>query len=99
MRARFSLSNSLILISGIFLVFLYSCSIPEKEKTAKPMVYEGMNADELIDVIGLPSRRDTISSVYQASADSNVYVVHWIYSKRTVVVIGNRVKIPNLERP
>lgn len=88
-----------ILLSVLALALFSSCSVSSDSEKVKPLVYEGMKTGELIEAIGLPSRKDTISTVYQVETESDIHVVHWIYSKRTVVVIGDRVKIPNLERP
>lgn len=76
---------------GIFGFF--ACSSPSEPK---PLVYEGMSAKELEDVLGMPMDKDTGRYVYEGETMEKLPVEKWVYSKRIVLLINDTVKNPNL---
>ena len=60
------------------------------------MVYEGMPANELENVLGKPTNIDSSGSVFDANKGKTIKVQKWYYDKRTVVLIDDTVKTPNL---
>lgn len=82
----------------LFLGVLFcSCTSQPQEEKIRPMVYEGMAADELRKVLGEPAQIDTLAPLYSADLEQMVDVVKWQYEKRTVIIINDTIKNPNLK--
>lgn len=79
-----------------FVLFILSCGNPEKEIKERPLVYEGMSGEELKNVLGLPARIDSLSPIYDGETMKKMPVEKWFYQKRTVILINDTVKNPNL---
>ena len=60
------------------------------------MVYEGMSATELRIAIGEPNEIDEKSKIFDAESMTKISQEHWIYEKRTVLLINDTVKDPNI---
>ncbi len=87
-----------------FLVFLV-CSLTtacsggnqEKENTqVRSMVYEGMPAKDLENILGTPAKIDSSGSVFDANKGKTIKVQKWYYEKRVVVLIDDTVIKPTL---
>jgi len=83
---------------GLSLVLLVGCSLSNENSTttAKKMVYEGMSADELIQTLGNPNSVAIRDSIFDANSMSKMAVEQWNYSKRSVLLINDSVKHPNI---
>jgi len=80
-----------------FLLFFSSCSETARDETkAQPMVYEGMSAVELREVLGEPQKISVKSEIFNAQSMTKMSLEHWVYEKRTVLLINDTVKNPNL---
>lgn len=94
--------NRIFAITGGLAVLLLTACGPGKEQresAARPMVYEGMPAAHLREVIGDPASIEPGGSVYDANTGKTKKVEKWHYDKRIVVIIDDTVKTPNLELP
>jgi hypothetical protein len=60
------------------------------------MVYEGMSAAKLRQVLGEPMKIDSKSEIFNAQSMTKMSLEHWVYEKRTVLLINDTVKNPNL---
>ena len=60
------------------------------------MIYEGMPTTELTQVIGEPDSIQSGGTVYNADYNKSQVVKKWYYSTRTIVVIDDTVKTPQL---
>lgn len=69
----------------------------EDKQIEKPLVYEGMPGSELKSVLGDPQSVASGGEVYDANTATTKKVEKWIYDKRTVVLIDDTVKSPNLQ--
>ncbi len=77
-------------------LLLNSCTTSNpSEESARPLVYEGMSAEDLKSVLGNPERRDTSGLVYDAESDTRKRMERWYYDKRTVILINDTVKSSN----
>ena len=88
------------IISGLFLICIISfqacnSAAPDKKKE-RPMVYEGMPISDLTLTLGTPDSIQTGGSVYNADLSKTQKVEKWYFDTRTVVVIDDTVKTPNL---
>jgi|SRR5690554_3341063 len=81
----------------LFAVAIAGCasSGPEKRKE-RPMIYEGMPTTELTEVIGEPDSIQSGGTVYNADINKSQVVKKWYYNTRTIVVIDDTVKTPQL---
>lgn len=81
----------------IGLVSLQACNTagPENKKE-RPMVYEGMPISDLTLTLGAPDSIQAGGSVYNADLSKTQKVEKWYFDTRTVVVIDDTVKTPNL---
>lgn len=93
-RPNFGIS---ILVLFVFTLFT-ACTGNQKENEAKarPMVYEGMSAGDLENILGQPIKIDSSGSVFDANKGKTIKVQKWYYEKRTVVLIDDTVITPNL---
>ncbi|NEN25022.1 hypothetical protein G3O08_16090 [Cryomorpha ignava] len=81
----------------ILFVSLQACNFSEPEKRKKrPMVYEGMPISDLTLALGAPDSIQNGGSVYNADLNKTQKVEKWYFDTRTVVVIDDTVKTPNL---
>ena len=67
-----------------------------KDPTPRPLVYEGMSATELRNAIGEPNGIDEKNKIFDAESMQKISQEHWIYEKRTVLLINDTVKDPNI---
>jgi len=76
---------------------MISCNVgaPEKQRE-RPMIYEGMPTTELTQLLGEPDSIQSGGMVYNANFDKNLVVKKWYYNTRTIVVIDDTVKTPQL---
>ena len=85
---------------GIFVLFgagIASCGSGSPEKrNERPMIYEGMPTTELTQVIGEPDSIQSGGTVYNADFNKSQVVKKWYYNTRTIVVIDDTVKTPQL---
>lgn len=88
--------NTAILVFGTFF-WSHCIPTPENETEVKPLVYEGMSSQDLERVLGSPSKKDSVSSIYLANEKKTVAVEKWYYDKRTVLVINDTIKDPNVK--
>lgn len=90
--------NFRISILAFFVITLAACTENQKEMEtkAKPMVYEGMPAGDLENILGKPTKVDSSGSVFDANKGKTIKVQKWYYEKRTVVLIDDTVITPNL---
>jgi hypothetical protein len=72
-----------------------SCN-SQKEQEEKPLVYEGMSADELRSNLGEPASIDSSGKVFDTRYKKKMVVEKWKYEKRTVLLINDTVKDSNL---
>lgn len=95
----FARPKSGILLLGLS-IFLFSLGCTgnrnEDKASVKPMVYEGMSAEELKNILGEPMERDSTGSVFDANKGKTLKVQKWYFEKRTVVLIDDTVIKPNL---
>lgn len=84
-------------IAVLLAVGIGSCgtSNPEKRRE-RPMIYEGMPTTELTEVIGQPDSIQSGGTVYNADLNKSQIVKKWYYNARTIVVIDDTVKTPQL---
>ena len=76
---------------------MVSCGTGGTEKRQeRPMIYEGMPASELTEVIGEPDSIQSGGTVYNADYNKNQIVRKWYYNTRTIVLIDDTVKTPQL---
>jgi hypothetical protein len=82
-----------------FSIFFWSHCTPKQnsEKAVRSLVYEGMSAQDLERVLGAPSKKDSVSSIYLADEKKTVAVEKWYYDKRTVLIINDTIKDPNVK--
>lgn len=66
-----------------------------EEQRVKPMVFEGMPANDLEQVLGEPDSISKGGTIYDVAAGEIKELFRWHYKKRTVVVIDDTVKVPN----
>jgi len=93
---RIKIVNKSALISGFAAVVIIVAACGERvEEKAKPMVYEGMGLMELETVLGRPDSIVAGGTVYDVEAGKKKSLERWHYTKRTVVVIDDTVKVPN----
>lgn len=59
------------------------------------MVYEGMAKSALQEVLGRPDSIGEVQKIYDANRGIQKSVERWYYSKRTVVLIDDTVKVTN----
>lgn len=85
----------LFVLLSVLVFSAVSCS-PEKKKEEKPLVYEGMSADELRTNLGEPSSIDSTGRVFDTRYNKKMVVEKWKYEKRTVLLINDTVKDSNL---
>jgi len=79
------------------ILLLSSCGeSARREATPRPLVYEGMSATELRIAIGEPNEIDEKSKIFDAESMTKISQEHWIYEKRTVLLINDTVKDPNI---
>lgn len=69
------------------------------QEKLRPMVYEGMSATNLKNVIGIPDQIDSSGTVFDANSGKTEKVEKWFYDKRTVVIINDTVIVPNFDTP
>ncbi|MGB6037065.1 MAG: hypothetical protein WBG42_12405 [Cryomorphaceae bacterium] len=79
-----------------FMTFTYCTEPVQNEVKPKPMIYEGMSATELRDVLGEPIEIDSKSEIFNAQSMTKMSLEHWVYERRTVLLINDTVKNPNL---
>lgn len=92
MRKRFVPGLLLMVFIG-----LQACTFSEPEKKKeRPMVYEGMPIEDLTIVLGTPDSIQSGGSVYNADLSKTQKVEKWYFDTRTVVVIDDTVKTPNM---
>jgi len=76
---------------------LQACDFSEPEKKReRPMVYEGMPIEDLTLTLGSPDSIQPGGTVYNADISKTQKVEKWYFDTRTVVVIDDTVKTPNL---
>ncbi len=94
--------RSLGAITSFTLIFvcaaLVACQTENPSEEQRPLVYEGMPADDLRETLGKPDTIEPGGTVYDANTESTKKVEKWVYTKRTVVVIDDTVKSPNIPR-
>lgn len=78
--------------------FTTACSGNQEKEgtTVRSMVYEGMTATDLENILGEPTKIDSSGSVFDANKGETIKVQKWYYEKRTVVLIDDTVITPNL---
>lgn len=82
-------------IAIVFLVV--SCGEADSEvNTPQPLVYEGMSASELREVLGEPLEIETKNEIFDAQTMKKMTLEQWVYEKRTVLLINDTVKNPKL---
>jgi hypothetical protein len=82
---------------SLVLILLTSCGVSStKNEESRPLVYEGMSADELRGVLGEPKEIDDKGEIFDAKSMTKMSLQHWIYDKRVVILINDTVKDPNL---
>lgn len=84
-----------VLLSVLLLPF-FSCS-SGKKKEVRPLVYEGMSAEELRNNLGEPVSIDSTGKVFDTRYKKKMVVEKWKYAKRTVLLINDTVKDSNLD--
>jgi hypothetical protein len=76
---------------------LTSCKSDSHQGEAKrALVYEGMPASELRSVLGEPLKIETKPEIINGQTMQKMSLEHWIYDKRTVVLINDTVKNANI---
>lgn len=84
-------------IIALMAVGIVSCNTGSSEnRNVRPMIYEGMPATELKEVIGEPDSIQSGGTVYNADFNKSQIVKKWYYNTRTIVVIDDTVKTPQL---
>lgn len=73
-----------------------ACDTGDPPEEVRPLVYEGMSAEELRQTLGNPEKTEPGGTVYDANAEKTKVVEKWFYAKRTVVLIDDTVKSPNI---
>ncbi len=84
------------LILPIGILFFCSCSEQKNEQKVQSLIYEGMSKNELILNLGQPTSIDSSSKVYDPVQKKLLEVEKWVYAKRTVLIINDTIKDPNL---
>lgn len=91
---KYIYSISLLAIGVVF----YNCGGNNADtKNLRPMVYEGMPINDLSITLGKPDSIEPGGTIYNADYNKTQKVVKWYYDERTVVIIDDTVKTPNLE--
>ncbi|MCZ4408284.1 hypothetical protein O3Q51_05660 [Cryomorphaceae bacterium 1068] len=88
--------KSTIKISLALFLFISCAESSTKREEPRPLVYEGMSADELRGVLGEPKEIDDRGEIFDAQSMTKMSLQHWIYDKRVVILINDTVKDPNL---
>lgn len=84
-------------IGVLLTTIIVSCGTGSSDKREeRPMIYEGMPTTELTEVIGEPDSIRSGGTVYNADFNKNQVVKKWYYNTRTIVVIDDTVKTPQL---
>jgi len=78
-----------------FLAVIITCACADTEKS-KPLVYEGMSAEELENTLGAPISQDSVRYIFEGETMEMLPVEKWTYPKRIVLLINDTVKVPNL---
>lgn len=86
----------------LFLVFILIACVAckpggKKDADVRPLIYEGMPKDELIEILGQPDSIVSGGSVYNADYNKNFAIYKWYYKTRTVMIINDSVKTPQLK--
>ncbi len=82
-------------VIGLF-IFISCGESSVKNEKPRPLVYEGMSADDLRSVLGEPEEIDDRGEIFDAQSMTKMSLEHWIYEKRVVILINDTVKDPNL---
>lgn len=80
---------------ALFIILAPGCT-SEKPQNEKPLVYEGMSAQELRNNLGEPTSIDSSGQIYDTRYKKKMIVERWRYDKRTVLIINDTVKDSNL---
>lgn len=91
------ISNRKITLAAAIALLAISCESGRsgKEQQVKPMVFEGMPANDLERVLGEPDSISKGGTIYDVAAGKKKALFRWHFKKRTVVVIDDTVKVPN----
>jgi hypothetical protein len=82
--------------SLLVLLIWIAAACANREEKPKPLVYEGMSGEELEKTLGLPSEKDSLQPIFDGETMERLPVEKWIYEKRTVLLINDTVKNPNV---
>ncbi len=92
------MSKALRLLAALLILTTLSCgSGDSKETKQRALVYEGMPKTELLKVLGSPNRIDSTGKIFQTETNEMLTLERWFYDKRTVVVLNDTVKTPNVK--
>ena len=85
-----------ILIISIALSSIWISCQGENKKEVKALVYEGMSRQDLRNKLGEPISIDSSGHVFDTQRQKKVRLEKWEYDKRTVLIINDTVKDPNI---
>lgn len=69
----------------------------KKEAEIRPLIYEGMPKGELVEILGQPDSVLSGGTVYNADYNKSFPIEKWYYKTRTVMIINDSVKTPQLK--
>jgi hypothetical protein len=88
--------KSVFKISIAFFIFTSCQESTSQDIKPQSLVHEGMSATELRAVLGEPKEINTKNEIFDAQSMTKMSLEQWVYEKRTVLLINDTVKNPNL---